>query len=416
MKTIRKIIPVSLYDIPGVERWLEKQANLGLFPIRLGSWAVFRPGGVPGTRFRLDAFSNRMGEGTEPTPEKLELYRAAGWEYIGPIGRAYFLFYTTDPQAPELYTDYGSRGLSLDRLARQVQRAKWSQLLFPVLLLVLLLAVLLWPAGRYDVQPDRWARLPLVLLHLFQPMLLLFWALLCYRAPINLRDYRTLLRTHDALKAGLPPPPSPGPSREIVRENIAALLLTPVLLLALVGGWALDRTIPAEDFSQPYVSLAGVEQEPVATYEELFGESSSFDNERNQAKRQFSLLAPVWYEVKQRRYSLEGGAQPNAFSPDPEGGKYRYSPSLDMTAFHLSVPALARPVAKAQMDLYRLVNLRWAYEEMEYPGTDFVILARPEEGIWQMAAVSKGGRVAVFRYAGQEDLAQHLDMLIQMVQ
>ena len=87
-----------------------------------------------------------------------------------------------------------------------------------------------------------------------------------------------------------------------------------------------------------------------------------------------------------------------------------------MTAFHLSVPALARPVAKAQMDLYRLVNLRWAYEEMEYPGTDFVILARPEEGIWQMAAVSKGGRVAVFRYAGQEDLAQHLDMLIQMVQ
>ena len=96
MKTVRKIIPVSLYDIPGVERWLEEQANQGLFPIRLGSWAVFRPGGVPGTRFRLDAFGNKMGEGTEPTPEKLELYRAAGWEYICPIGRAYFLFYTTD--------------------------------------------------------------------------------------------------------------------------------------------------------------------------------------------------------------------------------------------------------------------------------------------------------------------------------
>ena len=416
MKTVRRIIPVSLYDIPGVERWLEEQANQGLFPLRLGSWAVFQPGGVPGTRFRLDAFGNKMGEGTEPTPEKLELYRAAGWEYICPIGRAYFLFYTTDPQAPELYTDYGSQGLSLDRLARQMLRAKWSRILFPLLLTGLLLAALFWPTSQFDLQPDRWARLPLILLHLFQPMMALFVALLCYRTPILLRDYRTLLRTHDALKAGLLPPPSPGPSREIVREHVAALLLTPVLLLALVGGWVLDRTVPAEDFSRPYVSLADLEREPVVTYEELFGESSSFDNERNQAKRQFSLLAPAWYEVSQKSYGLQGGTQPNAFSPDPKGGKYRYSPNLDMTVFHLSVPALARPVAKAQMDFYRLVNLLWTYEEMDYPGTDFVILARPEERVWQMAAVGKGGKVAVFRYAGQEDLAEHLDLLSKMVQ
>ena len=416
MKTVRKIIPVSLYDVPGVERWLEEQANQGLFPLRLGSWAVFRPGGTPGTRFRLDAFGNKMGEGTEPTPEKLELYRAAGWEYICPIGRAYFLFYTTDPQAPELYTDYGSQGLSLDRLARQVRWAKWSHILFPIFLAVLLLAALFWPASRYDVQPDRWARLPLILLHLFQPMLLFFVALMCCRTPILLRDYRTLLHTHDVLKAGLPPPPSPGPSREIVRENVAALFLVPVLLLTLVGGQVWYRTVPIEDFSRPYVSLAGLEREPVYTYEGLFGVSTAFDNERNQAKCQFSLLAPVWYEVSQKMYSPEWGEQPNAFSPDPEGGKYRYSPSLNMTAFHLTVPALARPVAKAQMDLYRLVNLRWTYEEMDYPGTDFVILAHPEDGVWQMAALGKGGKVAVFRYAGQEDLAEHLDVLAELVQ
>ena len=32
MSLIRKIIPVSLYDIPGLEHWLEEQANQGLFP------------------------------------------------------------------------------------------------------------------------------------------------------------------------------------------------------------------------------------------------------------------------------------------------------------------------------------------------------------------------------------------------
>ena len=92
MKTIRKFIPVSLYDIPGLEAWLEEQADAGLFPTHLGSWAAFTDTGVPGTRFRLDPFANRQGEGLEPTAEKLELYRQAGWEYAFRIGRAYFLF------------------------------------------------------------------------------------------------------------------------------------------------------------------------------------------------------------------------------------------------------------------------------------------------------------------------------------
>ena len=96
MSTIRKIIPFSLYDIPGLEQWLEGQANQGLFPTHLGSWATFEDRGVPGTRFRLDPFANRAGEGLEPTQEKLELYRQAGWEYAFRVGRAYFcLLYTS---------------------------------------------------------------------------------------------------------------------------------------------------------------------------------------------------------------------------------------------------------------------------------------------------------------------------------
>ena len=46
----------------------------------------------------------------EPTEEKLELYRQAGWEYAFRVGRAYFLFYTTDPQAPELFLTIRARG------------------------------------------------------------------------------------------------------------------------------------------------------------------------------------------------------------------------------------------------------------------------------------------------------------------
>ncbi len=52
---------------------------------------------------------------------------------------------------------------------------------------------------------------------------------------------------------------------------------------------------------------------------------------------------------------------------------------------------------------------------MDCPGLDFVILAKSQDGVWQMAALGKGGNVAVFRYAGMEDLADHLEILTTMV-
>lgn len=416
MAVIRKIIPVSLYDISGLEHWLEEQASQGLFPTSLGSWATFEDRGVPGTRFRLDPFSNRAGEGLEPAPEKLELYRAAGWEYAFRVGRAYFLFYTTDPQAPELFSDYQSQGLSLDRLVRGLRSYRRRRLVLWGLLGVLLLAVL-FLGHSYDVQPDNFVRLPLLLLYAFDPILLLLLAGLCfYTLPIDRRDRKTLLDTYNALKEGLPPPPSPGPSRRIVRENIAALVLLPVLVplvLYLQFGDCRLTAGPVAEFSSPYISLYDLEQVPLGPYETVYRHNSGLNSE-NVARRSRSLLAPVWYEVSQDLDALQPGRKSNYYSADPHGGEYTYSPNLDMTYFH-TLPILARPVARAQLDSYRLVNLYWSYEEVDWPGTDFVILATVEDDPWQMAAVGRGGRVAVYQYAGVEKLADHLDLLTDLV-
>lgn len=95
MKKVRKMLPVSIADISGLENWLEEQANQGLFPVRNGSWATFTPTGVPGTRFRIEPYGKSSDA---PTEEQLALYRNAGWEYAFAIGSSYyFLFYTTDP-------------------------------------------------------------------------------------------------------------------------------------------------------------------------------------------------------------------------------------------------------------------------------------------------------------------------------
>lgn len=197
MKTVYKILPVSLFDIPGLEQWLEEQASLGLFPTHLGSYAAFTKDGVPGTRYRLEPWGKI---GTEPAPEQLELYHSAGWEYAFSIARAYFLFYTADPDAPELHSDFATRGQSLDRLAKQVKKASVSRLLIPAIAALIILVALFWLTSSYDVKPDRWARLPLLLLYLTEPMLLLFLITVCLQTPRDFRDYRTLLNTHRALK------------------------------------------------------------------------------------------------------------------------------------------------------------------------------------------------------------------------
>jgi hypothetical protein len=417
MKKIRKILPLSFCDIPGIECWLEEQANRGLFPVSINSWVTFTLNGIPGTRFRLEPYGK---SGTSPTAEQLELYRSAGWEYAFAVSSVYFLFYTTDPSAVDLYSDNESRGLSLDRWERAAQCARRRK----IILWSLLAAALIWAVfffkNEFDIQPDNLVRLPLLLVHIFNPILLVFIVGQFFVWRQNRRDYRMLRETCKALKEGLPPPLSPGPSKRIVRENILALAMIVPLAILLLGQWfhwfSSSKNIPLDDFDRPYVAIQTLEETPVFPWGDLFEDPTFRDEPRTYyAYTRLSLLAPTWYSVTQDAYSAQAGDRGDVFSPDPENGANRYSPDFDMTYFKLLVPALARPIAEAQLDEYRLVNLSWNYEEVTYADLDFVILADAKDGLWQMAALGKDGRVAVFRYAGVERLGNHLEQLAAMV-
>lgn len=408
MKKVRKIVPVSFYDIPGLEQWLEDQANEGLFPTHLGSWAAFTQDGRPGTRFRLDAFG---AEKDSPSEEQLALYREAGWEYAFLIGKAYFLFYATDPAAPEPFTDYESRGLSLDRLTRQVRSVVRRKNLLIVLLLVLFTSPLwLNIQSKYDVQPDRWAFLPAYALRMCSVVTLLFLVLFVWVNLKERRDWRAIRDLHKNLSQGLPPPPSPGPSKKIVRENrIELILIFPLLLCLAVSLFDLNR-VPIKRFPLPYIDLQELEGQPL-----VYENRTSFRPDLNTGEIRCSLLAPVWYEVSQDMESPTPGTLGYAHSPDPEGGKNTYAPNLNMEYCHVLFPGMARTVARSLLHEMRLVNIYWVYEEADHPGLDYVLLARDEDSPWQMAALVKGGRIAVFRYAGVLDLGEHLDELAVMV-
>lgn len=416
MKEVRKILPLSLYDITGVENWLEAQANAGLFPLWVGAWATFTRTGVPGTRFRLEPCFGAE----EPDAGRLEHCRSAGWEYAFNIGKVYFLFYTTDPAASELYTDLRSRGITFDVLDAQLKRqSRRGWLIFAVILAILAVFVAWFfrYSGSFDVQPGSLPRLPLLLVELFQPYMVLMTVFLVLLLCRNRKDIRALRATVRAFRDGVEPV-SPGPGRGAA---VKLALTCFVAALALVSDLArIDalnpfKNIPLEDFGSPYVDLQELESVPLHSWDEFF-EDGSQSRHGSWADREFSLLAPVWYSVTYEAFSHVSGTPKGGGFYTSNNGGYLYTPYLDMTYFRLLIPAMARGVAEAQLNAYRLVNIRWSYEEVDYPGLDFVILAQAEDKIWQMAAVASGGSVAVFRYAGFEDLADHLAELSEIVQ
>ena len=197
---------------------------------------------------------------------------------------------------------------------------------------------------------------------------------------------------------------------------MSLVAIIPIAILIWGQYSAPYSNIPLDDFNRPYIEIQAMESTPVYQWNDLF-EDSPFRNSQGTyyADVEYSLLAPSWYSVTQEAYSLQNGTRGNVFSKDPENGANRYSPELEMTCFHLLIPSMARSVAKAKMEQYRLVNLRWSYEYMDAPELDFVILATEPNGILQMAALGKGGKVAVFRYGGQEKLRDHIDLLSALV-
>ncbi|NBI09456.1 DUF2812 domain-containing protein [Colidextribacter sp. OB.20] len=413
MKHVFKTTPVSLFDIQSLEGWLEEQANEGLFPLWVnGDFTQFRrDDAAPGTRFRLEAADGKEA----PEPEQLELYKEAGWEYGDMVGKAYFLFYTTDPSATELHTDPVTRGLSLEQLAGEVQKARRKQRIWRYVILGILIAggAVIW---RVDSR-----QLPLYFLDMSGSLLILLPLFLCFWRNDE-REYRCLLDLQRSLELGITPKPHRPRRRNFwfVPFWIAIPLFGLIIVLwtgRLFGFWDYPTAKPLEDFSGTYVNLQQLESEPLLTYEDLFGEphhkSPGSDWGESTVTRKFALLSPGYYTVNQTLLSPEDWESKSGYSSSGEP-EYVYSPTLEAVYFHLLIPAMARPVALAQMAEQEAVNLTWTYEEIDYPGLDFVILSRSNSQ-YQGVAVAKGGRLAVFHYGGREDLADHLDALAKAV-
>ena len=99
---IRKIIPVELFDMAGLEHWLSDMAAQGLHLVKLNhDTARFRRGEpVPGVRFGLEITGV-----SDIDRERNAAYQEAGWTYVTTLRNLYYVYRTERVDAPPLHTD-----------------------------------------------------------------------------------------------------------------------------------------------------------------------------------------------------------------------------------------------------------------------------------------------------------------------
>ncbi len=131
--TVKKPMPCSLYDMEGIQNWLDKMARQGLFLDRIAfhnDRFIFQTGEPGPARYRLDPIVPGYDYG-----ERRELYAQAGWEFVDTMVNLYCVYSCADPDVPELYSDPQSLACAVGRLAKR------RSLSVGLLLLVLAFAV-----------------------------------------------------------------------------------------------------------------------------------------------------------------------------------------------------------------------------------------------------------------------------------
>lgn len=211
-KLVRKFLPVQLYDIHGIELWLEELSAQGLildsFGLRYS--AYFRVGEPEtGVRYRLEPSSFHADKETPESRgkpdwetvdyEKNAEYARYGWEYVDSIPKFYTIYRCKDQSAEELHTDPVTLGYLFQRIC--AVHTTWLLILALILLSRLVEHFLLGrSAGLLFTALDILTVNPLC--GAFFLSLLAWFFLLCL---IDARSTRRLWKLRRRLADGIPP-------------------------------------------------------------------------------------------------------------------------------------------------------------------------------------------------------------------
>jgi len=122
VKTIQRLIPCPVYDVSGMEYWLEEMAERGWMLQKDGFFcgiATFEQSEACTVHYRLAAAKKSTSmwadNNGDPDEEELELNEAFGWEYVAKRGE-FHIYRCSNPEGRELHTDIEVQALAMDAM------------------------------------------------------------------------------------------------------------------------------------------------------------------------------------------------------------------------------------------------------------------------------------------------------------
>lgn len=388
-----RLTPAGGYDLPGLEKWLERLAAKGLrFATTAGPLTIFEKSEPARVQIHLEPARQKTDQ---EDPELTALYEAAGWTYLGIFRKNYFVFSTPDQEALA-HTDSDTLDYVLARFFRQKLLGALGLLL-----------------GNFFLLAAYWQNIPLhnsprdFLLSLgyfwaewlSTPLIPLLFALvgLLFADLSYLLGLHTLARLRKRLKNGLPLTPAPGSRLSGGALAVGTVFLT--LTLTVYLSYLLDlgyQPLPLEETK--FITLT-----------ELEGEDFRLSGDRSYTMDFVShgdclFEAETWYFQQYGSFShYEGGIDINDV------------PRLKITVYRYVLPFAAREIAR-----------EWSfsanYGDYVAPppshGFDQILYARGENpgGNSGMYLILVRGRTALrAEYQGETDLTQYLDRFAEMM-
>ncbi|MBS6371704.1 MAG: DUF2812 domain-containing protein [Lawsonibacter sp.] len=413
---VTKRAPVSVLDLPGMERWLSDMAARGLFLERQASSSFPFPLTTPvlfrRLRFRRD--TPRPGRryhlcpvkewDSPPSQELLELYAAQGWQYAADFARDFIrfqIFFTDDPTAPEPFTDTDSLAQALRFPVRGCAYA----LVFALLSLGTT-RLRFAPAGAYG---------PVYELGLTCIPLLLISACLLYLCAYC-TDAATVLIFQRRLSRGLPGPiPAAGRLFRLHRGfRLASLLCSLAAVFSLCFSlWASRSNLPLTQWEPdfPLFSLATVEGRgwvPDETYSERVYPDPLRPNLYDSVTFHFN-------EVDITRAPMQA-----AYRIEQSGSGTRGNAAM-MIAYHTELTVHSAQGRLERMEqaalsgdgYYSQLPASLPFQSAAVPGAEAFRFR--QDGIhWEVLA-QKDRRALFLSYNGSRDLSQWFPQIAQML-
>ncbi len=300
------------------ESWLSDQARRGWHLEGTRPWATFRQGPPQEMRYRCEV-------ATDEDEERMEIYRAAGWEYVGRRNGLQIYRAAVDADIPEIHTDQAT-------LAGTIRRLQLRLLLGAGLLLAQL---------ALGVAFSRFGgRLPLIFLLGLRYSTLLILGFLLYFLGVQVFGVIHLSRLISRLRRGQPPRHQVN-YRRARRFSAANALFLAVTLTALLGSrftGSGNSFPPIPTGELPMVRLTQI----MDTANRAWQRSDWGDSVRERAqgdvfnyyRSEWSLLVPEQLRLHEKLTVV--GEQ----GPDGEA----YEPWLQSAFYHARTPAIAHAV------------------------------------------------------------------------